>query len=200
LFTGVLPGPSNALLGLLPAAAGTAVFALFLLLPRIIDRGATQRLPPRIHVALDTLAASIRDTERLLLRPDWRIVGAIGYLWFDIAVLAACLAAARSTPPLTAVVLAYQIAYLSNMIPIPGGIGVLDGSLVGALVLYGAGVTTAAAATVVYHAIAVWIPAVWGTTAFVILRRTRRQPLKPRLTRQERRALRAENQTPRGSE
>ena len=82
-------------------------------------------------------AASVRDTKRLMFHPDWRIVGAIGYLWFDIAVLFACFAAAGQTPPLAPVVLAYQIGYLSNFIPVPGGIGVLDGSLIGMLVLYG---------------------------------------------------------------
>ena len=76
--------------------------------------------------------------------------------------------------------LAYQIGYLSNVIPIPGGIGVLDGSMVGMLVLYGVAATPAAAATIVYHAIALWIPAMWGTLAFLILRRTRHEPLTPR--------------------
>jgi hypothetical protein len=53
---------------------------------------------------------------------------AIDYLWFDIAALFACFAAAGHPPPLAPVVLAYQIGYLSNSIPVPGGIGVLDGS------------------------------------------------------------------------
>ena len=69
--------------------------------------------------------------------------------------------------------LAYQIGYLSNFIPIPGNIGVLDGSLVGMLVVYGVDATDATAATLVYHAIALWVPALWGTIAFLILRRTR---------------------------
>jgi uncharacterized membrane protein YbhN (UPF0104 family) len=48
---------------------------------------------------------------------------AIGYLWFDIAVLFECFAAAGHMPPLAPVVLAYQIGYLSNFIPVPGGGG-----------------------------------------------------------------------------
>ena len=51
-------------------------------------------------------------------------------------ILWACFAAAGQTPPVAALVLAYQIGYLSNFIPVPGGIGVLDGSLIGMLVLY----------------------------------------------------------------
>jgi uncharacterized membrane protein YbhN (UPF0104 family) len=44
------------------------------------------------------------------------------------------------------------------MNPVPGGIGVLDGSLVGMLVLYGVAGTVATAATLVYHAISLWVP------------------------------------------
>ncbi len=192
LFVGIVPGPSDPLLSILPAGVGVAVLAFFLVLPGIIDRRVARRLPRRLHVVLRTTAMSIRDTQQLLLRPDWRILGAIGYLWFDIGVLVACFAAAGITVPLASVVLAYQIAYLSNVIPIPGGIGVLDGSLIGMLVVYGINATTSTAATVVYHAISLWVPAMWGTVAFLILRHTRREPLKLRPTREERRTLREE--------
>jgi uncharacterized protein (TIRG00374 family) len=175
---GIWAGPgSRLLLGLLPAAIGTIGLAFFLLLPRLIDRGLARRLPHKVERTLETLAESIRHTGSLLRRPDWRILGSIGYLWCDIAVLVVCFAAAGASLPLSAIVLAYQIAYMSNLIPVPGGIGVLDGSLVGMLVLYGAQGTPALAATVVYHAIALWIPALWGTVAFVVARRTRNQPL-----------------------
>jgi uncharacterized membrane protein YbhN (UPF0104 family) len=177
---GLLPGPQNSLLGWVPAAVSTAVLLFFLALPGLIERGATRHLSDRAEAVLATTASSIRDTIELLRRPDWRILGAIGYLWFDISVLLACFAAEGATPPVAAVVLAYQIAYLSNLIPVPGGIGILDGSMVAALVLYGLQATPATAAALVYHAIALWVPAVWGTVAFVILRRHRKEPLKLR--------------------
>lgn len=186
LATGVLAGPGNPLLGWIPAGVGTVVFLFFLALPALIDRGLTRRLPGKLRIVLETTAQSIRDTRDLLVRPDWRIVGAIGYLWFDVAVLVVCFAATGHTPPIGALVLAYQIAYLSNFVPIPGGIGILDGSMVGALVLYGAKATVATAATLVYHAIALWVPAMWGTIAFALLRRTRGQPLRLRRPREAR--------------
>jgi uncharacterized membrane protein YbhN (UPF0104 family) len=176
LFLG-LPGPDNPLLSILPAAVGAVVLTLFLLLPRYVDRIVSRLEPGRLHAFLTETAASVRDTKRLVFRPDWRIVGAIGYLWFDIAVLFACFAAAGHLPPLAPVVLAYQIGYLSNFIPIPGGIGVLDGSMIGMLVLYGVGGTVATAATLAYHAISLWVPAVWGTTAFVLLQKSKRKPI-----------------------
>ncbi len=176
LFLG-LPGPSNPLLSILPAAVGAVVLILFLLLPRYVDRIVERTDSGRLRSVLTETAASVRDTRRLVFHPDWRIVGAIGYLWFDIAVLFACFAAAGETPPLAPIVLAYQIGYLSNFIPVPGGIGVLDGSMIGMLVLYGMSGTVATAATLVYHAISLWVPAVWGTVAFVLLQKTKKQPI-----------------------
>ena len=176
LFLG-LPGPSSPLLSIVPAAAGMLALIVFLLLPLQVDRIVRRVKPGRLNTVLTETAATIRDTERLLLRPDWRIVGVIGYLWFDIAVLFACFSAAGHTPPLAPLVLAYQIGYLSNLIPVPGGIGVLDGSLIGMLILYGMDGTTAAAATLVYRAIALWVPGLIGTLAFVLLQKTRGRPI-----------------------
>jgi uncharacterized membrane protein YbhN (UPF0104 family) len=176
LFLG-LPGPSSPLLSLVPAAVGAVVLVGFLLLPRYVDRVVGRIEPGRLRTFLTETAVSVRETERLVFCPDWRVVGVIGYLWFDIAVLFACFAAAGHVPPLAPVVLAYQIGYLSNFIPVPGGIGVLDGSMIGMLVLYGVGGTVATAATLVYHAISLWVPAVWGTIAFIILQKTKKQPI-----------------------
>ena len=46
------------------------------------------------------------------------------------------------------------------------------------------GGTLAAAATLVYDAISLWVPAVWGTIAFIVLQKTKNQPivLRNRLT------------------
>lgn len=190
LFTGVLPGPGNPLLSVLPAGIGIVGFLGVLALPRASEGLAARRGSGRLRTLLLETAASIRLTEQVLFRGDWRIIGAIAFLWCDIGVMVACFAAAGVVPPLAAIVLAYQIGYLSNFVPIPGGIGVLDGSLVGMFVLYGTSATLATAATVVYHAVALWIPAMWGTAAFVILRRTRDRPLTLRPPREARRRLR----------
>jgi uncharacterized membrane protein YbhN (UPF0104 family) len=193
LFTGLLPGPSNPLLSIVPAGIGAAVLVFFLALPKLTVRLAAKRSPGRVTTLLCETANTIRLTRQVLLTPDWRLIGAFAFLWCDIGVLAACFAAAGVRPGLAPLVLAYQIGYLSNVVPIPGNIGVLDGSLVGMFALYGVNVTAATAATVVYHAIALWIPAMWGTIAFLILRRTRGDPLQlrePRAIRQQLRAAR----------
>ncbi len=187
----ILPGSHKPLLTLLPGAVGVIVFVGLLGLVPVLDRYAGER-DGRLITAARESAESIRATARLMVRPDWRIVGAYMFLWCDIAVLWCCLKAVGPVPPVSTVVLAYQIGYLSNLIPIPGGIGILDGSFVAMFVLYGFSATHATSATLVYHAISLWVPATWGTIAFVLLRRSRNQPINWRLPRSERRKRRRE--------
>lgn len=177
---GILPGSHNLFLTLLPGLVGVVVLCTFLALPRFVDRLVGDRTEGRWINVLRGTAESVRDTAAILARPDWRLIGAFGYLWFDIAVLELCFQAAGGNPPLSTLVLAYQIGYLSNFLPIPGGIGVLDGSFVGMFVLYHVNASIATAATVVYHAISLWVPATWGTIAFLLLRKSRGQPLRLR--------------------
>ena len=157
--------------GLIPAVPAIAGLAFFVALPRFSDRLPTRRMR-RVGPATDRLAGWIRDTEAIAFRPNLRAAGAIGYLLFDIAVLWACLHAVGVSAPILAVVVAYQIGYLANLIPIPGGLGVLEGGLLAALVLYGLPAAPTAAAVVLYHAIALWIPTLGGTYGFARLRQS----------------------------
>ncbi len=88
----------------------------------------------------------------------------------DISVLWTAFAAVGPAPPVAPLVVAYLVGYLANATPIPGGVGVLDAGLVGALALYGLPITHAAAAVLVYHAIAFWLPTLGGTIAYASLR------------------------------
>lgn len=173
----ILPGRHQPLLTLLPGMVGVVVLLVFLALPWVAEQLIAGRFRGRVATWACATGATIRETTRLLFSGDWRLLGAVGYLWFDIAVLWVCFRALGHTPPLSTLVLAYQIGYLSNLIPIPGGIGVLDGSFVGMFVLYGINDTLATSATIVYHAISLWIPATWGTVAFLLLRRSRHVPI-----------------------
>jgi len=155
--------------GLIPAVPTIVGLAFFMALPRFRDRLPTRRLR-RIGPATDRLASWIRDTEEIAFRPNVRILGAIGYLLFDIAVLWVCLRAVGVSAPILAVVVGYQVGYLANLVPIPGGLGVLEGGLLAALILYGLPMAPTAAAVVLYHAIALWIPTLGGTYGFARLR------------------------------
>ena len=101
----------------------------------------------------------------------WLIVGLIGYLAFDVAILM-CTFRAFGNAPATAVVwMGYLIGELGGLIPIPGGLGGVELGVVGCLVLYGAPVGAATAAVLVYRAIALLVPAVTGAGAFALLQR-----------------------------
>ncbi len=181
LGLGIVPGKSNPLLTFVPAGIAAGVFVLFLCIPWWAGRVAAGHEPrQRLTRLLLGFADSIRDTRSLLVTPDWRVLGGYVYLLADIAVLYVCLDAVGHAPPVAAVVLAYQIGYLANIIPVPGGIGVLDTGLVGMLVLFGAPAAPATAAVLIYHAVALWVTVVFGTVAFVLLRRTLGEPLLPR--------------------
>jgi uncharacterized membrane protein YbhN (UPF0104 family) len=112
----------------------------------------------------------VNEAERALVRPHWRLLGAIGYLAFDIAVFGTTVAATGANVPVDALVLAYMLGYLANLIPVPGGMGVLEGGLAGMLVLYGAAAGHAVAAVLVYHAIAFWIPSLGGVVGYARIR------------------------------
>jgi uncharacterized membrane protein YbhN (UPF0104 family) len=160
-------GPHDLARAGLPMLVAAAAVALVTGLPAVAARSARMR---RMRWTGD-LIAGIREAERALVRPRWRLLGAVGYLGFDIAVLWATFSALGSPPAPAALVLGYLLGYLANVIPVPGGVGVLDGGLTAALILYGAAAAHAAAAVLLYHAIAFWLPSLGGLVAYAGLRR-----------------------------
>ncbi|HEX4107410.1 MAG TPA: lysylphosphatidylglycerol synthase domain-containing protein, partial [Solirubrobacteraceae bacterium] len=150
--------------GLVPALIGAALIAVFLALPRV---------PPRwVPSPLRSVGGWVSSTEQVGFTLNWRLLGAVGYLLFDIATLWACLRAVGVQAPVLALIMGYQVGYLANLVPIPGGLGVLEGGLLAALLLYGLPAAPTAAAVVLYHAIALWVPALGGTAGFARLRRS----------------------------
>ena len=168
VLSGVGSGHAGFVYGLVPAAIALAILTFFLALPRVPGIKDTRMAP------------WVRDTESVAVTPSWRLLGALGYLLFDIAVLWACLRAVGVHAPIFALVLGYQIGYLANLVPIPGGVGALEGGLLAALLLYGLPAAPTAAAVVLYHAIALWVPTLGGTYGFARLRRSI-SVLRPRL-------------------
>ena len=61
------------------------------------------------------------------------IAGSLGYWAFDNAVLWATFRAFGLSPPITVVLMGYLIGQLGGLLPIPGGIGGIDGGLIGTL-------------------------------------------------------------------
>jgi uncharacterized membrane protein YbhN (UPF0104 family) len=185
LVLGIGAGNLGLARGLVPAASAMLIVAVFVMLPRLRRAAGSGR----IGTAIEAASSWVRDTEMTAFRPDWRLLGAVGYLLFDIAVLWACLRAVGISAPILPLIVGYQVGYLANVLPIPGGVGVLEGGLLGALLLYGLPAAPTAAAVILYHAIALWVPTLGGTVGFAQLRRSlartnvvampRRRPLEP---------------------
>ncbi len=66
---------------------------------------------------------------------EWGVLGAVVWWGFDIATLWACFHAfGPDPPPFAVIVIAYFVGMLGNTLPLPGGIGGVDGGMIGAFV------------------------------------------------------------------
>jgi uncharacterized membrane protein YbhN (UPF0104 family) len=124
--------------------------------------------------ALEAVAGGVDEALGLLRSGDPAVLaGAAGYMLFDVAMLGVAFAAfGAPAPPAGVLVMAYLIGQLGGLIPLPGGLGGVDGGLIGTLVLYGAGATAAATAVLAYRAIVLLLPVALGVPALVSLRRS----------------------------
>ncbi len=184
MWVGVGPYRSP-LLTLLPAALAACVVFIVAAAPSIAARRTTGarrrgRLRRWRDAAAEALDTGVREAGRLLRRRDWLvIVGSLGYWAFDNAVLWACLRAVGVAAPVTLVLMGYLIGQLGALVPIPGGVGALDGGLLGALVIYGLPAAPTAAAILFYRVILFWLPLLLGGIAFGSLRKGLQDPDRP---------------------
>ena len=166
LWLGLPSGPHQAALTILPALIAVG------LLGSTWFAGRTSRAHPpaqrqrRFWRALAkptaAVSASITDARALVTAGDWKLVGALAYYAFDNAVLWAAFHAYGHAPQIGVVVMGYLVGSLAGALPIPAGLGVLEGGLIGALVLYGAPAAPAAAAVLLYRGISLSVPIALG--------------------------------------
>ncbi|HST39930.1 MAG TPA: flippase-like domain-containing protein [Conexibacter sp.] len=160
-----------------PAALSLLVIAAILLLPRLGEgapppEGAS-RLKRGISAARRSVIAGTRESVEIVKAGDpLVIVGALGYWAWDNAVLWATFHAFGANVDISIILLGYLIGQLGGLLPIPGGIGGIDGGLIGTLIVFGAPAAATAAAVLVYRVILFWLPLLGGAFAFVSLRRT----------------------------
>ena len=91
---------------------------------------------------------------------------------FDICVLWAMFHAFGSPPPFTVIWMSYFIGMLGNLLPLPGGLGGVEGGMIGAFAAFGVNLDLAVLAVLSYRAISFWLPTVPGAVAYFQLRRT----------------------------
>jgi uncharacterized membrane protein YbhN (UPF0104 family) len=171
LWIGWPAGPHGVLLTLPVAIAALGVLAgAWVFGASGSPRPSTQEsrhAPTRCLVAgIVALRGGVADTRRLLAARNWKLAGAVGYYAFDNAVLWAAFRAEGHSPQLSVVVMGYLVGSLAAAVPIPAGLGVVEGGLIGALILYGAPAVPAVAAVLIYRAVSLSLPVAFGAFAW----------------------------------
>jgi uncharacterized membrane protein YbhN (UPF0104 family) len=183
LGTGLFPGGGSFAITILPATVGALLFVLagaVALLPHDVERrlqqwargsGRVARAMARA-VTVPALAASgIRTAIALVRTRDPRLLGAPAWWGLEICVLWACFHAFGKAPPFTVLWMAYFVGMLGNLLPLPGGIGGVEGGMIGALAAFGVDFNLAVLAVLSYRGLSFWLPTIPGLIAYLQLRR-----------------------------
>jgi uncharacterized membrane protein YbhN (UPF0104 family) len=184
LGTGLFPGGGSFAITIIPAIVAAILFAVagaMALLPGDAERrlgrwaAGSGRLAHWVAraVTVPALAASgVRTAIELIRSRDPGLLGAVAWWGFDICVLWAMFHAFGSAPPFTVIWMSYFIGTLGNLLPLPGGLGGVEGGMIGALAAFGVNLDLAVLAVLSYRAISFWLPTLPGAIAYFQLRRT----------------------------
>jgi uncharacterized protein (TIRG00374 family) len=184
LYFDLLPGPGPFAITVVPALFGLAVIGLGLGLSRVppdLQRrlegfarrgGRMARVAQRLANAPAAFSAGMREALCHVRERDPALLGAIAYWAFNIAVLWACFHAFGDPPPVTVIVMGYFVGFLGNLLPLPGGIGGVDGGMIGALAAFGVPLSLVVPAVLAYRIFTFWLPTIPGAIAYFQLRRT----------------------------
>jgi uncharacterized protein (TIRG00374 family) len=152
------------------------ILRLLALLPRAAGRARAGRARD-VSARIESTLERMREIP-LSARSAVETVAIAAGVWFaDFCCLLCAFGAVRAAIPWNGVLLAYGVAQVAGSLPVvPGGIGIIEGSLAVVLTRYGAGQVPALSATLVYRMISFWliISLGWATVA-VIARRQRRE-------------------------
>jgi uncharacterized protein (TIRG00374 family) len=162
------------------------VIAAVLVVPRLgvgapvrADAGRTRKAVWEVRKAL---VGGAREAVQIVRSRNLLVIaGSLGYWAWDNAVLWATFQAFDYSPPITVILMGYLIGQLGGLLPLPGGLGGIDGGLIGTLIVYGTPAAATAAAVLVYRVILFWLPLLIGAVAFLSLRRGLNKPDRPEL-------------------
>jgi uncharacterized membrane protein YbhN (UPF0104 family) len=183
LRTGVLPGGGGFAITIVPAIFGGVVIIGALLLTRLpnyVERriqavSARTTRGAKFHAWALTVPGlvgrGVRGAVEIVRSRDPLALGAIAWWGFDIATLWASFHAFGTPPPFSVIVMAYFVGMFGNLLPLPGGIGGVDGGMIGALIAFGVAGPLAVVAVLVYRGFAFWLPTIPGAVAYFQLRR-----------------------------
>jgi uncharacterized membrane protein YbhN (UPF0104 family) len=184
LGSGLFPGGGSFAITVLPAIVAAVLFALagaMALLPGDLERrlqrwasgsGRLAHWVARAVTAPALAASGVRTAIDLIRSRDAGLLGALAWWGFDISVLWAMFHAFGSPPPFTVIWMAYFVGMLGNLLPLPGGLGGVEGGMIGALAAFGVDFNLAVLAVLSYRGISFWLPTLPGVVAYFQLRRT----------------------------
>jgi putative heme transporter len=161
----------HAALTIVPAAIAAVCMALTVaisLVPSGFERNLRERWGRRgaaLAAFPAILAEGVRGGWALVRRGDPALIGAFVWWLLDVAALAACLWAFGGSMNLFELLMAYLVGHIFNILPVPGGVGPVEGGIIGALVAFGVPAGLALVATLAYQLVSVWLPAVPGAYA-----------------------------------
>ncbi|MFI5036666.1 MAG: YbhN family protein [Acidimicrobiales bacterium] len=115
-----------------------------------------------------------RDVLRADLGRHWwqAVLSITGRVGFDFASLLAALRATGARPHPAVVLVAYAATAVIALVPLtPGGLGIVEASLGGLLVLAGVPSSRAVVATLAYRLGSYWLPLVAGAISYLLFRR-----------------------------
>jgi uncharacterized protein (TIRG00374 family) len=184
LGSGLFPGGGSFAITIVPAIAAAVMFAVagaMALLPGDVERrlerwasssGRFAHWVARAATVPALAASGIRTAIDLIRERNPGLLGALAWWGFDICVLWAMFHAFGSPPPFTVIWMAYFVGMLGNLLPLPGGLGGVEGGMIGAFAAFGVNFNLAVLAVLSYRAVSFWLPTLPGALAYFQLRRT----------------------------
>jgi uncharacterized membrane protein YbhN (UPF0104 family) len=183
---GLFPGPDPWGVTTLPATVGLLAIGAGLLiafiptdlqrrLSGLSKRGGAGRFGRFLQRAANGPAAAsagVREAITHLRSGDPALSGSILFWAAQIAVLWAAFRAFGESPPLAVLVLGFFVGMTGNLLPMPGGVGGVEGGMIGSLAAFGVDAGHAVVAVLVYRALVFWLPTLPGAIAYFQLRRT----------------------------
>jgi uncharacterized protein (TIRG00374 family) len=184
LYFGLFPGPAPFGITVIPAIFGFVASALALALARVppdLQRrlegfarsgGRLARVAQRTANAPAAFSAGMREALCHVRERDPALLGSLVYWGFNIATLWACFHAFGNPPPLAVIIQGFFVGFLGNLLPLPGGIGGVDGGMIGAFAAFGLPIGLVVPAVLAYRVLTFWLPTIPGAIAYFQLRRT----------------------------
>jgi uncharacterized protein (TIRG00374 family) len=185
LYLGLFNGDGSFAITMVPAIFGAVAFVVAYttaLVPQDVERrlagwsaghGRGSRLLARLAAAPASVASGVRTAVQIVRDREPGTIGAVIWWGFDIATLWACFHAfGANPPPIVVIMLAYLVGMLGNLLPLPGGVGGVDGGMIGAFAAFDVEFGYATVAVLAYRGFAFWLPTIPGVLAYLQLRRT----------------------------